>query len=422
MADSKPAYVRLARRLLAGGAALTTVLSLTLSARAPAAEPIKIGIIGEASSVAGASITKAAELAADDINAHGGVNGRQIQVVIYDDHSSAADAVRAFQRAVTEDKVSAVVASYISEVALAIEPWSARMRMPFITPGAASTEISKHVHDDYEHNKYTFHGWLTSAFIAQSICDFEHDTMVKDFHMKSTVVMSEDAAWTKPLDERFLECLPKAGLKVLDHVRFNPDTTDFTPIFNKIESAGEHPDLITTGISHVGVQPTVQWHDQRVPIPMAGQSSQATTSTFWKDTNGAAEGVITATAAAPGVAITPTTIPFTDAYIKRFGASPSYDGYSTYDDIHVFADAIKSAGSTDPDKMVAALEKTNYAGTLGHVQFYGRSDPYTHALKYGPGLVSGVVIQWQNGKQVTVWPREYANGKIKFPPTIKLPK
>ena len=76
------------------------------------------------------------------------------------------------------------------------------------------------------------------------------------------------------------------------------------------------------------MQPTVQWHDQQVPIAMAGQSSQATTSTFWKDTNGATEGVITATAASPGVALTPTTIPFTNAYIKRYGDSPSYDGYS----------------------------------------------------------------------------------------------
>src|ERR1700690_4352795 len=119
------------------------MLGLTPSAAAPGAEPpIKIGVIGEESSVAGASITKAAQMAADDINAHGGVNGRQVEVITYDDHSSSSDAVRAFQRAVTEDKVSAVIGSYISEVALAIEPWSGRMHMPFITPGAASTDIS----------------------------------------------------------------------------------------------------------------------------------------------------------------------------------------------------------------------------------------------------------------------------------------
>ena len=59
--------------------------------------------------------------------------------------------------------------------------------------------------------------------------------------------MSEDAAWTTPLDARYLECLPKAGFKVLDHIRFSPDTTDFTPIFNNIES--KNPDIIITGIS-----------------------------------------------------------------------------------------------------------------------------------------------------------------------------
>ena len=47
-----------------------------------------------------------------------------------------------------------------------------------------------------------------------------------------------------------------------------------------------------TGISHVGVQPTVQWKQQEVPIPMFGVSSQATNSSFWNDTNGATEGVL----------------------------------------------------------------------------------------------------------------------------------
>jgi branched-chain amino acid transport system substrate-binding protein len=128
-------------------AALAAAVALTLAGPAPAAEPpIKIGIIGEASAVAGASITRAAQMAADDINAHGGVLGRNVEVVIYDDHSSASEAVRAFQRASSEDHAAAVIGSYISEVALAIEPWSGRLKLPFITPGAASTEISRHVH------------------------------------------------------------------------------------------------------------------------------------------------------------------------------------------------------------------------------------------------------------------------------------
>ena len=408
-----------ARFWLFGCAGLTLALS-ALPASAQSTDPIKIGVIGEESSVAGASLTKAAVMAADDINAHGGVNGRKIEVITYDNHSSASDSVRAFQRAVSQDKVVAVIGSYISEVVLALEPWSARLHMPFITPGAASNLISKAVHDDYDHYKYTFHGWLTSAFIAQAICDYTKDMLVGPFHLKTAVVMSEDAAWTTPLDAGYLECLPKAGLKVLDHIRFNPDTADFTPIFHQIEDA--HPDVIITGISHVGVQPTVQWHDQQVPIPMVGQSSQATTSTFWKDTNGAAEGVITATAAAPDVALSPSTIPFAEAYIKKHGVTPAYVGYSSYDMVHVIAEAIERAGgSTDPDKFVTALEATDHVGTVGRIQFYGRDNQFTHAMKYGPGLVTTIAIQWQNGKQVCVWPADKCKAKISFPAFVKTP-
>ena len=76
----------------------------------------------------------AAEAGADFVL---GVDGRQIQVVTYDDKSSASDAVRAFQRAASEDKVNLVIASYISEVVLALMPWAARLKTPMITPGRA---------------------------------------------------------------------------------------------------------------------------------------------------------------------------------------------------------------------------------------------------------------------------------------------
>ena len=111
--------------------------------------------------------------------------------------------------------------------------------------------------------------------------------------------------------------------------------------------------------------------------------SQATTSTFWKDTNGAAEGVITDTAAAPDVALSPSTIPFAEAYIKKHGVTPAYVGYTSYDMVHVIAEAIERAG--------------------------GSTDPTT------------IAIQWQNGKQTCVWPADKCNAKITFPSFVKTP-
>jgi len=401
---------------LSAGAA---VLALTLATPgyAQSNEPIKIGVIAEATAVAGSSIPQAAQLAADEINAAGGVNGRKIQIISYDDHSTAPEAVRAFQRAVNEDHVNAVIASYISEVVLALEPWTGRLKTVMVTPGAASDVITQNIAKDYDNLKYTFHGYSTSTSIADATCDAAKDLLVNDLHMKSAVVMSEDAAWTTPLDAEYLNCLPKIGIKVVDHIRVSPDTTDFTPIYNKIE--GEKPDVIITGISHVGVQPTVQWKQQEVPIPMFGVSSQATNSSFWNDTNGAVEGVLYQAFAGPGVAVTPKTLPFVAAFKAKYGNNPSYCGYTSYDEVYYIADAIKRGG-TDPDKLVAALEKTDWVGTIGRVQFKGKDSPNPHALKIGPTTISGLMLQWQDGKQVNLWPTNVANGKLKFPKFIKV--
>src|SRR6201985_195798 len=231
-------------RLVPLAAAL--VLSLANSAHAQSGNPIKIGVIAEVQSIAGAATPGGAQIAADEINAKGGVLGRKIEIVSYDNKSSSADSVRAFQRAVSEDKVSAVIASYISEVVLALEPWAARLKMPLITPGAAANEITKAVHNDYEKNKYTFHGYLTSAAQAELVCAAAKELLVEQLKFKTVAIMSEDAAWTKPLDIGYESCLPKAGLNVVEHIRFSPDTTDFTPIFNNIES--KKPNAIVTGI------------------------------------------------------------------------------------------------------------------------------------------------------------------------------
>jgi branched-chain amino acid transport system substrate-binding protein len=403
---------------LSNVSAVVACAALVWASPAFAADPIKIGVISEAQAVAGSSIAPAAQLAADEINAKGGVDGRKIEIVVYDDHSSSAEAVRAFQRAVSEDKVNAVIASYISEVVLALEPWAGRLKTLMITPGAASDVITQNIAKDYDNNKYTFHGYLTSSALAGLVCDAAKDLLVNPYKMKTAVIVSEDAAWTTPVDAGYETCLPKIGLKVLDHIRFSPDTTDFTPIFNKIE--GLRPDVMITGISHVGTQPTAQWKSQQVPIPMLGISSQATNSTFWKDTNGATEGVLYNAVSGPGVAVSPKTLPFVDAFVKKYGNTPSYAGYTAYDEVYMITDAIHRAGSTDSDRVVAAMEKTDYVGTIGRIEFLPKGDPHVHGLRTGPGFITGLMLQWQDGKQLNMWPKQLAAGELKFPAFIKL--
>jgi branched-chain amino acid transport system substrate-binding protein len=105
----RPYFGRFRTGLLAA-----TAVCLAASAHAQSGEPIKIGVIAEVQSIAGAATPGGAQIAADEINAKGGILGRKIEIVTYDNKSSSADSVRAFQRAVSEDKVSAVITCYIT--------------------------------------------------------------------------------------------------------------------------------------------------------------------------------------------------------------------------------------------------------------------------------------------------------------------
>jgi branched-chain amino acid transport system substrate-binding protein len=401
-------------------AATTALTAFSLPARADTSGPIEIGISASLSTIPGAAIANAAKLAVADINAKGGVNGQQLALVIEDNQASATNAVSSFQRMVNQDHVVAVVGVWISEIALSLEPWSARLHTPFMVTGAASNDITAFVHKNYAANKYIFHAYFPSAFLAEGVCDMAHDVLVGQLHMKSAVIISEDAAWTKPLDAGYAGCLPGAGLQVMKEIRFSPDTADFTPIFQQAEAL--NPDIIISGWAHVGVQPTVQWADQKVPLPLAGINAQAGSSAFWKATNGGTEGVITTSTSAPDVANTALTIPFTQEYQKAYGISPAYSAYSTYDAILALAAAMTAQHSTKPDAIVAGLEKTDITGTQGQIEFLGQDSKFTHALRFGPDYVTGVGIQWQNGQQKCIWPAKLANAKPEFPGFVKLPK
>ena len=409
---------RLYRRATSAAAgALAAVLTLGMGAPASAAEPIRIGVVAPSAHIVGRSIFQAAEMAVADINANGGVNGRQLELHKYDDHFQAADAVRAFQRAVQEDHVVAMTGVFVSEVGLALQPWSGRLKTPLIISGAASTKIDRNTHDHYDRFKYTFHHFTNSTYIARIACAFAKDVLVGQLGFKTAGIFSEDAAWTKPVDAEYEKCLPQAGLKVVDKINFDKDTTDFRPVFNQVMKT--KPDVLLTAIAHVGVKPVVQWRQQEVPVLLAGANGQGGSTAFWKATNGATEGVIVGTTGAKGAKVTPEMPKFYEDYTKKWGEEPAYSAFTEYDTIHTLADAIKRAGTTDGAELVKALEATQRTGVTGPISFYGKNDEFTHEIRYVPHETVGVYFQWQNGEQVPVWPPKVAEGKVKLPSFVK---
>ena len=404
------------------GTALSTCLAFGVSlapamAQTGGQDPIRIGVMAKFAQINGAAIRDGAQLAADEINAAGGVNGRKIELITYDDQGSASDAVLALQRAVRQDHVQAMVGTFLSEIAIALTPWAARLKVPYIVTGAGADQVGTLVHDHYPAYNYVFRTILPASSTAQGVCDSVRDLAVGQLHATSGVLMTEDAAWTQSYDAFLKTCLPANGLKLADAVKVATDTTDFTPIFQRIEATGAQ--VIVTGVGIIGNKPVVQWNNQQVPLPLMGYNAQAGASAFWKETSGATNGLVTFTAASEDSQLTPKTVPFAKAYRARFDTTPAAHSFATYDALYVLKDAMERAHSTDADPVVAALEKTDYVGASGRIVFQGPDDKLTHDMKFGEGYVTGVAIQWQDGKQVTVWPSNVATSKLQFPSFVK---
>lgn len=402
-------WARLSRVAAAAGVAVCA-LGMTAAAQA-AAEPIKIAVLAPLSITPGKAIVNGAELAAADINAAGGVDGRPIKLTVYDTQLSSTSAINAMKQAVMQNHDVGVVGVFTTEVTLPLMPYAKRLNVPLILQ-SGSSETGTMIHEHYDDYKNVFQLQLNSFYIGQEVCDAAHDLFAEG-GKASAVILSEQADWARPLDQTYQECLPKAGIPVKKLITYAVNTGDYGPIYNQVESL--KPSLIVVGMAHTGLAPVVQWHQHRVPALMMGFNMQAGTSGFWKASAGAAQGTIVVTNGAGGAAVTPKTPAFYEAYRKKYGEDPMLVAYTSYDGVAALADAIKKAGTTDTAKVVKALEATDLEGVTGQVKFYGKDARFAHVLEYGPGLVTGVAFQWQDGKQVVIWPKKIAQGSIEYP-------
>ena len=98
------------------------------------------------------------------------------------------------------------------------------------------------------------------------------------------------------------------------------------------------------------------------------------------------------------VNLTEKTAAFMDAFIEEMDEAPTYNA-GTYDAMYILKEAIERAGSVEQDDIVTELEKTDYVGTGGHFVFDAK-----HDVKWGPGYVTALGVQWQNGQLKGVWP------------------
>ncbi len=387
---------------IVGSVLLAVILSMTSWALAQ--DTIKIGVVGPRTGPAaatGKAFEEGIAIALDHINAKGGVLGKKLEVVFEDTGGVPEKAASAFEKLATRDKVPIVVGESHSSSALAEIEVANRYKVPFI--------ICEAWHDDITKKNYR---WVFRAGPVNSgVVDFYIAPFVKENGFKKVAIVRENSDWGAGIAERTEYNMKNFGLPFVT-LKVERESKDFYTELTKLK--GENPDIILAYIYGTGLHFFVAQANEVGLSPKSlildGAGPPSLWDSFWKNVGKAGDLELFISSMHEKVHLTPTSRKFWEDYKKKFGKDPSdYKTRSIYNVVLIAADAINRAKSTNNEAIVEALEKTNLEVTTGIVKFGLKQGSYEYHQWMPPMLV----VQWQDQKQVVVFPKEAATGELK---------
>jgi branched-chain amino acid transport system substrate-binding protein len=414
---------------------LTIILSLavllTPGSRALAEKPIIIGCPLSTAYVYGWDAERAITLAVEEINAKGGVKVgdkmRPFQMAVLDTRDlepgvPVSEALLAVEKLILDKKAKFLIGGPVrSEAALAAMPLISKYKIvTIVTTGVLSPKYHAMVAQKYDKYKYCFriHGeakWLIKEILT---CLLE---IKQKYGLDKVFIMVQDVAHARAAGKILKKVAAKKGFDITGLEIYPTGTTDFSMGLVKAKKTGSQILSLWMDMPESAIL-LKQWYDMKIPaLPFGSTLAAAEQPGFWKATNGKGAyclaNVVNA-GNAPSNA-TPWTMKFYNAYAKRWGVPPEGLGCSSsYMAVYVLKDAIERAGSLDPDKVVAAMEKTDIMGVYGRLRFDPKSHQVIPSFDPKDGAV-GSIIQWQDGKRVVVFPKSIAQGQIELPPWMK---
>ncbi|OHD70971.1 MAG: ABC transporter substrate-binding protein [Spirochaetes bacterium RBG_16_49_21] len=383
------------------------------------AQEIKIGVIGPMKFVQGQGHWNGAVLAAEEINAKGGIlvgsQKMKIKLVKADSNEflNVTDATNAMERLLTSDKVDFIVGGFRTEAVLAMQDIAMEKKKIFIGCGAAHPELCQRVAKDYNTYKYFFRGTpFNSTYLVKTA--FIHLGTVAAV-LKQTLnipkikvaVVAEKALWADPMIPAAEGAIPKMGMEVAGVWRPSSVATDVAAELSAIQRSGAHI-IFTVFSASVGIPFARQAGELKIPAMMLGINVEAQKDGFMRATQGKGNYVMSSNTYCREVESNENTKAFLTAYVRRFGETPTYtaDTYSAI--VYTLAPTITQAGTLDADRIVSVLEERVYKSASGTVK-YMKDDQgrHLHDLTWGPGYLTGIATQWQNGRLVGVWPNNW---------------
>lgn len=348
-------------RLLVGAAA--TAVAIMISPPASfAADPIRIGsvlsVTGPASFL-GDPQKRTIEMLADQINAKGGIDGRKIELVIYDDGGDA-NAARTFaSRLVDQDKVQAMVGGSTTGTTMAMIPVFEDAEIPFMSM-AGAVQVVQPV------KKWVFKTPHTDTMACEKIF-----TDLNDRKLTAIALVSGTDGFGRSMRDQCVAVAPKYGIKIVHEESFGPRDTDMTPQLTNVRAKSDVQAVVAPGIGQAPAIMVRNYKQLSMTLPL--YVSHGVASKEFITLAGGAEG---ARLPAPALLLgdklassdpqRPSVVAYNTAYEKLTSQPVSAFGGFMHDGFMMVVDAMRAAKSSDPKKVRDQLEATKkYVGVNG---------------------------------------------------------
>jgi branched-chain amino acid transport system substrate-binding protein len=331
--------------------AFILVLSLLTGCTGGSSKTIKIGhaasLTGD-NSVFGQSEATGLKIAVEEVNKKGGILGKQVELISVDTRSDPAEAANAVRRLVDQEKVNFVLGPSQSGSTLAATPIVTAAKIPLIAPAASNPYVT--VSKTGETYKYIFRVCFIDTYQGRVIADFVYDRLNA---RKAAILYDIGSDYSQWLAKYFEDAFVKRGGTIVAKEAYRTGELDFRAPLGKIKET--HPDLIFLPLTQKdGALAAKQVRDLGITATIMGSDTWASPDILPLGGK-ALEGVYFTN-------LTSFEVPKVQQWVaqneKRFGGPIIRNALLVNDAMLWLTDAVTRAGTTDGDKVVAALEQT----------------------------------------------------------------
>jgi branched-chain amino acid transport system substrate-binding protein len=393
-------------------------------------KPILIAVPTALKSDYGYDAKCATKLAVSEINAKGGVligsERHPIKIVTADTRdmdptTPIHDALLSVEKVILEQKPDAILIGFgRSEVLMAGMDLVAKYKIPYVGSYAQTHMFQKQFATDPTKYKYLFRVCTDATIVPKTLTD-SMDILKNQYGLSKIFFMQQETLLSKSFLAMLKTHTQKTGWEEVGFEVIASDSTDFSAVLTKMKEKKAQVICTFWDVAQGGTIFLKQWAAMKVPALIVGFVVGACSPRGW-DLIGSDIEYCIQTEAPIGSAIPLTKVPkakdFVERFAKKYGMPRAqWLTGSAYDGTYILVGAIERAGSLEPDKVVAEIEKTDYRGVTGRVRF-----DKNHQAIYGDNPEETAVClsyQWQKGRMVPIYPPSVAEGKVLLPPWMK---